>query len=107
MEEKPPTQTEPPPKESGLKFLWLLAAFVPSVAGIVCLNMRPVPQHLLTFILLASFFSSFVCSFRLLSHMKDKTHQSLCAALLGVFFFGLNIVIALFVGCSGMGRIAP
>jgi hypothetical protein len=94
-----------PKNDPGLKFLWLFCAFIPSLAGIMLLS------HPFPWAMQFAFFLNVVCSLAagigLLSGMEEKVSQIMLGIFLGGGFFFLNVVIVIFVGCSGMGRIAP
>ena len=50
---------------------------------------------------------SVAASIGLVRGMRNKVWQCLLCLLLAFLFFALNALIALFIGCSSMGRIAP
>ena len=103
-------QLKPPPDEdteSVRKAIWLLAAFVPSVVGIACLQIKNPGQGMLPLMLVADLICSVAASVGLVRGMKNGGAQFIIGFFLIPFFFVLNGLIVLFVGCSGMGRIAP
>ena len=89
------------------KIIALFGAFIPSVVAIATFGIKPTPQWLLLFLLLVNAVCSYCSAKVLLSSIKDSLSRSTYSLLLVTFFFGLNVMIVLFVGCSGMGRIAP
>ena len=101
---------KPPPNEgdeSVLKVIWLLAAFVPSLIGIACLHIKNQGQVLLPLLVVLNLVLSVAASVGLVRGMKNGGAQFIIGFFLIPFFFVLNVLIVLFVGCSGMGRIAP
>ena len=89
------------------RIIWLFCAFVPSALAIVSFKIKNPGQWLAPSLLILAVVCSFASALGLLSGMKDKIVRSILAVLLAIVFFILNVLIALFVGCSGMGRIAP
>jgi len=106
-------ETNPPQKpddenNSGLKFLWLFCAFVPSLVAISFMGMKNPPQWFGVFALFLDAACSLLAGVGLLSGMKDQVVRVILGVFLGGVFFVLNVIIVVFVGCSGMGgRIAP
>jgi Na+/H+ antiporter NhaC len=103
-------QSDPPPNYDGsdsAKVMWLFAAFLPSVIGIACFNLKHPGQWMLPILVLINAIISVVAGTRLVKGMKDELVQGLLAAFLVIFFFVLNAFIVIFVGCTSMGRIAP
>jgi hypothetical protein len=101
----------PPPPNDGdksfLKIIWLFAAFVPSVIGIACLHIRQPAGWLYPVLTLLNLFLSVAAAGGLVRGMKQGGMKTVVAFFLFVFFFVLNALIVVFVGCSGTGRIAP
>ena len=99
------------PNGEGRQFLllvWLLCAFVPSLVGILSLEIKNAPQGLGILLLILNAGCSLCSGIGLLSGIKDQVLRVIFGVLLGGFFFVLNVFIVIFVGCSGMGgRIAP
>ena len=93
---------------TGLRpFAWLLLAFVPSVIGVLSLqikNASPIWGILLVMLAVACCCASGI---GLLSKMENRGLGIFLGLLLGAGFFVLNVIIVIFVGCSGMGRISP
>jgi hypothetical protein len=104
-----PTDSGPPNDQSDplTKIGWLFCAFLPGAVAAICFQAKFDPNWLLPALLALNVACSFFSSFGLLRGMTDKLFESGMALILSVIFFVLNVVIALFVGCSGMGRIAP
>jgi hypothetical protein len=95
-------------RAGALKVLWLFCAFIPSVVAISCLKIPNPGQDLLAVLLFVDLVGSFAGAAGLLSgSISNKGVQSVVICFLATFFFILNIVITVFVGCSGMGRVAP
>ena len=89
------------------KIIWLFAAFFPGVAGIICLNIKNPGSWLFPALLILNLVFSVASSVGLVKGMKNEGSQFALGFFLTGFFFVLNAFIVLFVGCSGMGRIAP
>jgi len=99
---------KPPPNEgdeSVLKAIWLLAAFVPSVIGIACFQVKNPGRGLLPLLIALNLILSVAATVGLVRGMKSGGAQFIIGLFLIPFFFVLNVLIVLFVGCSGMGRI--
>jgi len=92
---------------AGRRILWLLTAFVPSVIGTVCFQLKNIGSWLLPVLILLTLICCVAASVGLVRGMKNKAAQPIVGLLLIPFFIGLNVLIVLFIGCSGMGRIAP
>ena len=109
MDEK--TNSTPPPPNDGDRFvaklLWLCAAFIPSVIGVACLQLKNPGQGLLPALLILNLVFCVTASIGLLQGMKSEASRFIFAVFLILCFFVLNTLIVLFIGCSGMGRIAP
>jgi len=101
---KPPTEDE----IAFRKMFSLFAGFAPSMVAIACFHLKNPGQSLLPLLIILNLICSIVASIGLLRGMKNEGLQILFSFLLIPFFFVLNVLIAIFVGCSGMGgRIAP
>ena len=89
------------------KILWLLCAFVPCLVAIICFQAKLDGQWVLPVLLGLDVVCSFLSAIGLVRGMKDALTANFLCLILAVLFFVANGVIALLVGCSGMGRIAP
>jgi hypothetical protein len=87
--------------------VWVMCAFVPSIAGIASLQIKPQGQWVFPCLLVLNILCSLAAAFGLVSRMKDDGMRVLCGLLLAIFLFFMNVVIVVFAGCSSMGRIAP
>jgi hypothetical protein len=106
-EEKMP---RPPPNkgdESVRKVIWLFAAFFPSAIGIASLHLKNPGQLLFPVLVTLNLIFSVAASVGLVRGMKNGGFQFIIGFFLIPFFFVINALIVLFIGCSGMGRIAP
>jgi hypothetical protein len=84
-----------------LKVLWLFCAFIPSAVAIASLKIQNAGPALIPVLALVNFACSFGAAAGLLSgSVTNKGAQSVLVFFLGVFFFGLNCAITVFVGCS-------
>ena len=109
--DKEPEQNQPeePKKDAGdagMKILWFLFAFVPSIVSIPFKgnNASGFPiQGLTALAIICCLFSGFGVS----RGVKDMVSRAFLALFLAGLFFVLNVFIVILVGCSGMGRIAP
>ena len=89
------------------RLLWLPCAFIPSVAGIACLGAHSPPQWMFTALVILNGGCCLLAAFGLLGGIKELIARVFLGLFLAGFLFVLNCLIVLFVGCSGMGRIAP
>ena len=87
--------------------LWLLVAFIPSIVALGCLGSKTVGSALVPVLLILDVGCSLAAGFGFVSGMKSLAGKVALGLFLGVFFVLLNAAIVLFLGCSGMGRIAP
>jgi hypothetical protein len=102
----------PPPPPNGndevsLKIIWLLVAFIPSLIGIACLQIKNSDQWLVLILVVINVLFSMVAGAQLVRGIRNGLTQSIAGLFLVLFFFILNALIVVFVGCSGMGRISP
>jgi hypothetical protein len=101
---------QPPPndeEETSRKIIWLFAAFLPSVIGFACLHIKkPIPS-LFGLLVAIDVVCSVAAGKALVRGMKDEASRIFLGVFLSLFFIVLNALIVLFIGCSGMGRIAP
>src|SRR5690242_19856356 len=89
------------------EFVWMFCAFLPGLVAILCLEFKNPPQWLWGSLLLLNVLCSLSSGIGLLAKMKDQALQFIFGVLLAGLFFVLNVVIVIFVGCSGTGgRIA-
>ena len=101
---------QPPPNEGHEpipKIFWLFAAFVPSLIGVALLYLRSVGRGMLPLAVIADVILSVVAGVGLVRGMKNPGVAFILGCFLVAFFFVVNALIVLFVGCGGMGRIAP
>ena len=100
-------QPNKPEVHSIPKVLWLFVAFIPSVVAIPCFGIKTSAPLLLPALVILDLLCSSIAAVGLVRGMKNEAVQSLLGLFLGGFFIIFNVVITVFVGCSGMGRIAP
>jgi hypothetical protein len=95
------------PKDPGsLRVLWILGAFIPSILGIT--SIRSNNGQVLPVLILINFICSIVCAGGTMrGSMKNKSVELFLAFCLAAFFFVFNLIIVVFVGCSGPGAFAP
>ena len=83
------------------KIVWLFIAFSPCAVAIICMKIVGNPsQWMLTSLFILNGVCSFASAGKLLDGMKSRQAQIAYRFTLGLFFFIMNIFIALFVGCS-------
>jgi hypothetical protein len=87
--------------------IWLLAAFAPSLIGIACLSIINSGQWLIWLLGTTNLIFSVAASIGLVRGIRYRDTRFLVCLVLVPFFFFLNVLIVIFVGCSGMGRISP
>jgi membrane-associated HD superfamily phosphohydrolase len=99
----------PPDKEDQAfrKLVNVVVALLPSAIGILCFQFKFASPNVLPVMVIVNAVLSAVGSAGLVRGMKNATSAVITGILLTGFFFGLNAIIVVFVGCSGMGRIAP
>jgi len=100
----------PPPDENNAaawKVMWMCAAFIPSVVGMACLQWKSKGQWPFLLVVSLDLICSLAGSIGIVRGMKNGALRMFLGFALSVFFFILNAVIVLFMGCSGTGRIAP
>lgn len=90
---------------SGMIFLWLVVAFVPSFVAIPLLNSFSPIVGLGLWILTGSCCVS--AGFGVVQRMRRLGDRIFFGLFLAGVFFVLNVFIVILIGCSGMGRIAP
>ena len=102
MEVEPSQPTEPHKKGNPIsKIIWLFAAFIPAAVAMGCMMMKVDFGNgvlILLFILNAA--CSHIAAAKLLDGLKNKQMQIGLRTLLGFAFFLLNVVIAVYAGCS-------
>jgi hypothetical protein len=103
----PYKQSKPTPKGSGLAFLWLPLALTPSVVALVGFNMIQASQWSLPILVFIDFLCSLISAAAIMNREPNKFIKFAVTVMLFCFFFGLNFVIVVFAGCSGMVRLAP
>ena len=99
-------ETQPPPPDDVPAILWLLLAFLPAGLGILFLHI-PRASGLFPELLFVNFICCLFGAGKLARRIKNSEARMLVAFFLFCFFFGFNALTVLFIGCSGMGRIAP
>ncbi|SRR5260221_3840586 len=108
MNDEPTEPNEPTVgKKPLLTMLWLMSAFLPAWVTIACFQIKNAGGWLLVLLLLLGTACSIASSIGLTRGLKSKTVHLFLAIFLSMFFFGANCFIAVFVGCSGIGRVAP
>ena len=101
----PPPPANEDPNSSGVTVLWLLFAFLPSLIAIPLIN-NPSPS-IGAWLFPLGGGCCLIAAFGVLRRMKDPILRIVLGLLLAGLFFVVNIIIVVFIGCSGMGRIAP
>lgn len=104
-EEQTPPPSPDPDEASFRTFFLLCIAFLPSLVGMVFLRAKT--PWLLRELVGLNLVCGIVGSIGLVRRMKYGASRVIAAFLLALLFFILNAMIVLFIGCSGMGRIAP
>jgi hypothetical protein len=103
-----PNPTPGEDKKILLKILYVFIAFLPSLVGIASFQLKNQGQGLIQFLFFLNLICSIVASLGLAQGIKSDGLQFLLNLFLIPAFFVMNVLIVLFVGCSGMGgRIAP
>lgn len=88
--------------------LWLFCAFIPAILAVASLKMNQPDPMLFSTLAVIDVVCSFAAAIGLLRKASmNEAARFLLILFLGAFFSVLNIVITIFIGCSGMGRIAP
>jgi len=99
---QPPIFNPPPVpgNNSFYKILWLLFAFIPTVFGIVCLQIKGVGEWWMSALLVLDFICSVSAGIALMMGIEKRWLQILLGFLLTGSFLGLNIFIIFFIGCT-------
>jgi hypothetical protein len=100
----------PPPNDrdyTSFYVICLLVAFLPSLIGILCFNVKNPNEWSATVLVVLNLVCSVVAGVGLVRGIKDGGVKFTVGFFLIPFFFVLNAIIVIFVGCSGGGRIAP
>jgi hypothetical protein len=108
MDEEPKQTLPDKPKESnnaGRIILWLLFAFVPSMATIPLVYVKNVPAGTGNGLVALAIVCCLCSGIGVLRGVKSLTTRILLGALLAGVFFVLNAFIVILVGCSNMGPI--
>ena len=106
MSDTNPSPTPGEDKKILLKILFVFIAFLPSLAGVACLQLINQGHGLFLFVL--NLICSIVASLGLAQGIKSIGLQVFLNLFLIPAFFVMNVMIVVFVGCSGMGgRISP
>lgn len=106
-DEVPPENPPPagPDSESIMKIVWLLVAFVPSLAMLL-LGQAPKLAPIAVPIIIALYFiCCFAAGLGLVKGMKSVWAKFFVGFLLIGFFLAANLVIVVWVSCSQMGPI--
>lgn len=93
----PPTYSTPFPP-----FVWLIVAFVPGAVGLVTLLFNIDSPVFAFFLLIVAVVCCLSSGIGLLYKVKDRVTRIVLGVFLGGFFFVLNAIIVIFVGCSQM-----
>jgi uncharacterized membrane protein YphA (DoxX/SURF4 family) len=99
---------QPPPSGGDATFrkiMWLCAALCPSAIGFACVHIKNPGQLLFPCLVVVDVICSVAGSLGLVRGMKTAASRAFLGLFLSVFFFVLNAVIVLFMGCSGIGGI--
>lgn len=106
-------QTNPPPQPDGTggspvsTVFWLFVAFIPSMVSLLLFQTKNPPQWSLSALLFLAAACCLCSGLGVLARMKDQVVRIVLGLVLAGVFFVLNVLVVLFIGCSGMGRIAP
>jgi hypothetical protein len=101
----PPTPGEP--NEGVPKLMWLGVALAPTVIGLICFQARTAALPLFPLLVILDVVCSIAGSVGLVRGTRDAAARVFLGLFLTAFFFILNALIVLFIGCSGshMGRL--
>jgi hypothetical protein len=99
----PPPVFNPPPVPGNNPFnkiLWLLAAFIPTVFGIVCLQVKNISQGWISFFIALDVICSIAAGIALMMGIEKRWLQILLTIFVMSALFVLNAFIVLFIGCT-------
>ena len=96
----------PPDSDFPKEILWLLVAFLPCLAGIICLQIKN-GLTLLPILVFMNIICSIAGGVGVVRGIESEGTRIALGLLLIPVFFILNAFLVLFIGCSGGGRIAP
>jgi ascorbate-specific PTS system EIIC-type component UlaA len=105
MNEEPNPPPEPENTNPIPIMLWLLVAFLPSVVSIGLMRLKNTPSEMLTGLVILAGACCVSSAFGVLRGVKEVGLRVLLGLFLAGGFFVLNVIIVIFVGCSGMGNI--
>jgi hypothetical protein len=100
--------SQPPLNEGGAPFwkiMWLCAALLPSFIGFAYAYFRNTGPSFTPLLAAVDLVCSVSGSLGLVRGMKSASTRGLLGLFLSVFFFVLNAIIVLFMGCSNVGGI--
>lgn len=86
---------------------WLFVAFIPTLVSLLLFETKNPSQWSFRALLFLSAACCLCSGFGVLARMKDLVLRIALGLILAGVFFVLNLIVVLFIGCSGMGRIAP
>ena len=103
---EPPSEHEPippgdPTPKPPPKIVWLVVAFIPSLAALATLQKDSGPGTL-QFLFALDVICSLVAGFGMMSGKPLKASRVVLAIFLTGFFFVVNVVISVLIGCSHM-----
>jgi hypothetical protein len=100
---EPPPYEEPKPRYA----LWWIVALSPTAFGLLCIGLRDNGRFLLMICPVLDVICSVVGGIGLACQAKTAASRFFAGLFMVPFFILLNAAIVLFIGCSGVGRIAP
>jgi uncharacterized membrane protein YphA (DoxX/SURF4 family) len=102
--------SQPPPGDEGKTFpkiLWLFVALFPSALAFVCFRFTRVDSTVPAVLAVVDLVCSVAAGIGLARGIKSAAAKAFLAFVLCVFFFILNAIIVLLLGCTGAWRGAP
>jgi hypothetical protein len=97
--------SQPPPGDENKRFpkiIWLFVALCPSLLGFAFFRLRMAGQFALAILVIVDLICSVAAAAGLVRGIKSAAAQAFFRLFLGGFFFVLNGLMVLFVGCSGV-----
>jgi hypothetical protein len=103
------TNPKPPVEDKVIieKMASLVVVFVPSILAIFLISFKYAPSWILPVLAILNLLCSAVGSVGLVRGLKHDSMKFLLVCVLVPFFFLLNVLIVIFIGCSGQGGFAP
>jgi len=99
----PPTPLVKPERKRVPGILWLLEAFIPSVVALGIMEKANASPYLGVALSILCVVCSVIAAVGLVRGMRSLAMQIILGIFLAGFFFIMNVVVVVFIGCSRSG----